>query len=103
MAVDYLILCVGAFVAGLIDAVVGGGGLVLIPTLFAVFPQMTPATLFGTNKVASVMGTSAAALNFAKRVRIQWSTAAPAALAAFVLSFLGAYTVTHVPTELIRK
>ena len=100
---SYVILCIGAFVAGLIDAVVGGGGLVLIPTLFSVFPNMQPATLFGTNKVASVMGTTAAAINFARKVRIEWSAAAPAALAAFALSFSGAYVVTHIPTDLVRK
>src|SRR5450830_182561 len=100
---NYVILCIGAFVAGLVDAVVGGGGLVLIPTLFSVFPNMVPATLLGTNKIAGVMGTSAAAVNFARRVRIEWSAAVPAALAAFVLSFSGAYVVTHIPTDLIRK
>jgi len=77
--------------------------LVLIPTLFSVFPNMLPATLLGTNKLAGVMGTSAAAINFARRVRIQWSAAVPAALAAFALSFSGAYVVTHIPTDLIRK
>lgn len=99
----YLILCIGAFIAGLVDAVVGGGGLVLVPTLFSVFPNVAPATLLGTNKIAGVMGTSAAAINFARKVSIQWSAAAPAALAAFALSFSGAYLVTHMPTELIRK
>lgn len=100
---DYIILCCGAFLAGLIDAVVGGGGLILIPTLFSVFPNMTPATLFGTNKVASVFGTSAAAITFAKRVKVEWGAAVPAAFAAFTLSFAGAWTVTHIPTDLIRK
>lgn len=100
---DYIILCCGAFVAGLIDAVVGGGGLILIPTLFSVFPNTTPATLFGTNKVASVFGTSAAAMTFAKRVKVEWGAAVPAAFAAFTLSFAGAWTVTHIPTDLIRK
>ncbi|MDB5777507.1 MAG: hypothetical protein JWP38_3640 [Herbaspirillum sp.] len=100
---DYLILCAGAFLAGLIDAVVGGGGLILVPTLFSVFPNMTPATLFGTNKVAGVFGTSAAALTFAKRIKVEWSAAIPAAFAAFLLSFAGAWTVTHIPTDLVRK
>jgi uncharacterized membrane protein YfcA len=100
---DYLILCSGAFLAGLIDAVVGGGGLILIPTLFSVFPDMMPATLFGTNKVASVCGTSAAAITFARKVKLEWGAAVPAALAAFLFSFAGAWTVTHIPTDLIRK
>lgn len=99
----YVILCAGAFIAGLVDAVVGGGGLVLVPTLFSVFPHVAPATLLGTNKLAGVMGTGAAAIRFASKVRIQWRAAGPAALAAFALSFSGAYLVTHIPTELIRK
>jgi uncharacterized membrane protein YfcA len=100
---DYVVLCGAAFVAGLIDAVVGGGGLVLVPTLFSVFPNTAPATLLGTNKVAGVMGTSAAAINFARKVAVRWSTVTPAAMAAFAFSFFRAYVVTHIPTELIRK
>jgi uncharacterized membrane protein YfcA len=100
---DYLILCVAAFLAGLIDAVVGGGGLIQIPALFASLPNVAPATLLGTSKLASVWGTGAAAISFARRVRVEWNTAAPAAMAAFALSFLGAYTVTKIPPDFIRK
>lgn len=100
---DYVILALGAFFAGLVDAVVGGGGLILIPTLFSVFPQTTPATLLGTNKVASICGTASSALTYARNVRIEWGAAVPAAIAAFILSFSGAFVVTHIPTDLIRK
>jgi len=100
---DYFLLSVAAFLAGLIDAVVGGGGLIQIPALFSVMPNTVPASLLGTNKVASILGTGAAAVNYARRVRIAWSTAAPAALTAFVLAFVGAYTVTHIPPDFMRK
>jgi len=100
---DYFLLSVAAFLAGLIDAVVGGGGLIQIPALFSVMPNTVPASLLGTNKVASILGTGAAAVNYARRVRIAWSTAAPAALAAFALAFIGAYTVTHIPPDFMRK
>ncbi|MFJ7567697.1 TSUP family transporter [Herminiimonas sp. NPDC097707] len=100
---DYVILAVAAFVAGMIDAVVGGGGLIQLPALFSTLPNVAPATLLGTSKLAGVWGTGAAALGFARRVRVQWSTAVPAAMAAFVLSFAGAYTVTHIPPDFIRK
>jgi len=99
----YVFLGVAAFVAGLIDAVVGGGGLIQIPALFALLPNTVAATIFGTNKLASIFGTSAAAVNFGRRVRLAWSAAVPAAGAAFLFAFLGAYTVTHIPTEAIRK
>ena len=100
---DYVILAIAAFVAGLIDAVVGGGGLVQLPALFSAMPNAMPATLLGTNKLAGVCGTTAAAVGFARRVRVQWSTAVPAAMAAFALSFAGAFAVTHIPPDFIRK
>lgn len=101
--IDFALLGGAAFVAGLVDAVVGGGGLIQIPAIFSVFPKEVPATLLGTNKLASVFGTSVAAVNYAKRVRVAWSTAAPAALAAFALSFVGAWTVTRIPGDFIRS
>lgn len=100
--VDYLLLGVAAFSAGLVDAVVGGGGLIQLPTMFSVFPNMAPATLIGTNKLASIFGTSVAAVSYARRVAIAWPVAAPAAIAALVFAFLGAYTVTQVSAEFMR-
>ena len=100
--IDFAWLGVAAFTAGLVDAVVGGGGLIQIPAIFSVLPKEVPATLLGTNKFASIFGTSAAAVNYARRVRVAWSTAAPAALAAFALSFAGAWTVTRVPADFVR-
>lgn len=101
--IDYLILCIAALIAGLIDAVVGGGGIIQIPALFSVLPNEVPASLLGTSKLAGVWGTGAAALGYARRVRVEWNTAMPAAIAAFALSFLGAYTVTRVPPDFLRK
>lgn len=92
-----------AFLAGLVDAMGGGGGLIQVPALFSAMPQAAPATLFGTNKLASIWGTGAAALNYARRVRIEWNTALPATMAAFVFAILGAFSVTHFPAELVRK
>jgi len=100
--VDLALLGCAAFLAGLVDAVVGGGGLIQLPVLFSLFPKEAPATLLGTSKLAGIFGTSAAAVNYARRVRVAWSAAAPAAVAAFALSFVGAYTVTRVPPDFVR-
>ena len=48
--ISLVILAVLAFVAGFIDAVVGGGGLIQLPALLIQFPQTNLPTLFGTNK-----------------------------------------------------
>lgn len=97
-----ILLCVAAFAAGLIDAVVGGGGLIQIPALFSVLPQATPATIFGTNKLASIFGTASAAWRYARRIDVPWRAALPAALSAFVLSYFGAMTVAMLPKEWLR-
>lgn len=95
-------LCVFAFAAGLIDAAVGGGGLIQLPALLNLFPQTPPATLYGTNKVAAVCGTSFAARSFIRRVKIPWSLVLPAAISAFMFSFAGAATVSLIPPGVLR-
>lgn len=100
---SYLILCSAALMAGTIDAVVGGGGLIQIPALFSTLPAVAPATLLGTSKLAGIWGTAVAAVGFARRVKITWSTAVPAAAAAFISAFLGAFTVTKVPPDFLRQ
>ena len=97
-----LFLCIAAFLAGLIDAVVGGGGLIQIPALFSALPQAMPATIFGTNKLASIFGTSSAALRYARRIDVPWRAALPAALSAFFFAYLGAMTVSMMPKEWLR-
>ncbi len=97
-----LILAFASLFAGFIDSVVGGGGLIQVPALFTTLPKELPATLFGTNKIASVFGTSNAAWRYARRVKMPWGTTLPAALAAFACSYLGAMSVAWLPRELLR-
>jgi len=101
--VDMLVLGGAAFFAGFVDAIVGGGGLVQVPALFSLMPGTAPATLLGTNKLASIWGTAVAAKNYLRKVRIRWEMALPSALAAFVFAFAGAYLVTHVSPDQLRK
>lgn len=93
---DLLLLGFAALFAGFVDSIVGGGGLILVPTLFSVFPGLPPATLFGTNKGGAIWGTSAAMLTYVRRVQPPWSTVVPAALAAFFGALIGAWTITRV-------
>ncbi len=86
-----------------VTPIVGGGGLILIPALFSVFPSAPPATLFGTNKGAAVWGTAWATVQFAKRVTMPWDALMPAAAAALIGSFAGAWTVTLVSPGGLRK
>jgi len=50
---DVLIVTLASALAGFVDSIVGGGGLILVPALFATFPSAPPAAMLGTNKSAS--------------------------------------------------
>lgn len=102
MLTELAILCAGAFFAGLVDAMVGGGGLVQVPLLFNVFPGTAPATLFGTNKAVSIVGTTFAARRYLGRVEMDSKVLWRAALAAFVASFAGAAAVGMFPPQMLR-
>ena len=64
--------------AGWVDAVVGGGGLIQLPALLIGLPADTPpATILGTNKVSSVWGTATSSITYAIKVRPDWRTILP--------------------------
>ena len=100
---DLLFVSLASLLAGGIDSIVGGGGLILVPALFAVYPNAAPATLFGTNKSASVWGTSIATVQYSRRVQMRWAVLGPAAGAALVGSFLGAWAVTLIDPGFLRR
>lgn len=99
---DFLTVALASLFAGFVDSIVGGGGLILIPALFATFPQAAPATLFGTNKGASVWGTGMAAWRFTRKVQLRWEVILPAALMSFCMAFIGAWLVTLLDPSVLR-
>jgi uncharacterized membrane protein YfcA len=62
-----------------------------------------PATLFGTNKSASIWGTGIAAVQYGRRVHPDLRALVPAAAAGFAGAFVGAWAVTVVPPDFLRK
>ena len=100
---ELLFASLASLMAGFVDAIVGGGGLILVPALFAIFPTTHPATLFGTNKGASIWGTGMATVQYSRRVDMPWHALGPAALAGFFASLGGAWLVTVISPEFLRK
>ncbi len=92
-------LCCFAFLAGFIDAMVGGGGLIQLPALFILQPHLSLVQTLATNKTASFFGTSVSAYRYIKRVDIDWSHLTPAIIAAFIGSFSGALLVSFIHKE----
>ncbi len=102
MTIDWFILAPAAFFAGMVDAVVGGGGLIQIPVLLSAFPQTSIPTLFGTNKVSSIAGTSAALWRYARAVKIPWGLVLPTTATALVGAWIGAALVAWISRETMR-
>jgi len=100
---ELIFVTCASLLAGFVDSIVGGGGLILVPALFAAFPTTHPATLFGINKGASIWGTAVATAQYAKRVDMRWSALLPAALAGFGGSLAGAWLVTEISPQFLRK
>lgn len=102
MEFNWFLLAPAAFFAGMVDAVVGGGGLIQIPVLLSQFSQSSIPTLFGTNKVSSIAGTGSALWRFARAVPIPWGVVIPATVAALVGAWVGAAVVAWLPREAMR-
>ena len=100
---ELLIASLASGLAGFIDSIVGGGGLILTPALFALFPHTAPATLFGTNKGAAVAGTAFAAVQYNRQVSLPWKALLPAPAVCFSAALTGAWVVTQVSPEYLRK
>ena len=100
---QWFVVTMASLSAGFVDAIVGGGGLILVPALFSTFPAAVPATLLGTNKSASVWGTGFATWQFNRRVQMRWAAMLPAAFCGLAGSFIGAWAVTQVAPTYLRK
>lgn len=95
-------LCFFAFVAGFIDSVAGGGGLIQLPALLIGLPTLPNAAILGTNKFSSIFGTTAAAVAYRRKVRIDPRVVVPAAIAAGCMSFVGARVATLISSTVFR-
>ena len=89
---DYqlLLMCCAALLAGFVDSIVGGGGLVQVPALFILYPHFEIPRIIGTNRFSSFMGTAVAGYQYSKKVEIPWRTVIYAGIWAGIMAFLGA-------------
>lgn len=102
MTQELLILCIAAFAAGFIDAIVGGGGLVQTPATLITLPQYPVATLLGTTKIPSFTGTSIAAFQYAKKIKLHWKMLLIMCIIAWLAAMAGSLCVAHVSNRLMK-
>lgn len=89
-----------AFIAGWVDAVVGGGGLIQLPSLLIGLPaETTVAEISGTNKVSSAAGTLIATITYLRKVAVHWPLALALMAGSAIGSALGAQLVRFLPKD----
>lgn len=101
---DYvlILLCLAAFIAGFIDAVVGGGGLVQTPAGLILLPNLPVATVIGTLKVPSFSGTFIAAIQYLREIKMNWKLLIVMMILAVPSAFLGSELLTHVSNSFMK-
>jgi uncharacterized protein len=103
MDVETLAVVIASLFAGAVDAIVGGGGLILVPALFLSFPAAAPQALLGTNKIAAIAGTTVSAMRFARSIKLDWPVLVPAAGVALLASLAGAWALTVIDPTWLRQ
>lgn len=102
MELDLIYLLFFALVAGYIDSVVGGGGLIQLPAYLIFAPHLSITTALGSNKLSALMGTLVATARYLRSTKVIWRAIVPALISCMLFSFLGAKLVSYLNKDLLR-
>lgn len=96
------VLCFVSFFAGFIDAIVGGGGLIQSPIALIALPNFAVSQILGTLKIPALCGTSLAAWQYLKKVKIHWQLNFIMTFFAFLSAFLGSHLLLLVNNNFMK-
>ena len=85
----WLLTGLAGFAAGLLDSIVGGGGLILTPAMLNLHPGLNILQAIGTQRTSSLLGTSVAAWNYFRHVVVERRIVVPALVSALAASAIG--------------
>lgn len=98
----WLLTALAGFAAGLIDSIVGGGGLVLTPAMLNLHPQLHILQAIGTQRTSSIFGTSVAAWNYLRRIKVERRILVPSCVAALSASAVGVQLAKRIDGEVLK-
>ena len=96
----FAIVCPLVFLAGFIDSIAGGGGLISLPAYY--LAGLPPTLAAGTNKLSAGVGTVASTFRYIRGKKVDWRVGLLAALGAFPGSWLGAQVLQSIPETAVR-
>ena len=97
-----VLLCIAAFCAGFIDAIVGGGGLVQLPAALVILNTFPVVSVVGSLKIPAFSGTFFATMQYLKKVKIKWDLMSVACTIAFFAAYAGSETLTIVSNSFMK-
>ncbi|HEY0680310.1 MAG TPA: TSUP family transporter [Chitinophagaceae bacterium] len=102
LTLELILLCIVAFAAGFVDAIVGGGGLIQLPAGLVLLPQHPVATVIGTLKLPAFCGTGIAAIQYSRKVRLSKKLLPVMMAIACVASFAGSFLLTQMSNSFMK-
>lgn len=97
-----VLLCLAAFLAGFVDAIVGGGGLIQTPAALILLPSFPVAAVIASTKIPSFSGTAMAAYQYVRKVPINWKLMSVICTIAFFASFIGSQVLTLMSNSFMK-
>ena len=98
----WLLTALAGFLAGLLDSIVGGGGLILTPAMLNLHPGLAILQTIATQRTSSIFGTSVAAWNYLRRIRIERRVLLPACASALLCSLVGVHFAQAMDQQLLK-
>lgn len=95
-----LIFIITGFIAGYIDAIAGGGGMVQVPVLL--LSGIPPIFVLASNKMASVFGALMATIKYASSKKVSWKIVLIAIIPCLIASYIGSNLVMFLSDEIIQ-
>ncbi len=100
--IQIITLCFFAFLAGFIDSIVGGGGLIQLPALLVTLPEYSVPKLLGTGKIPSFTGTFMSAIQYARHVQFKWKMLIATSISSLIASFIGSSLVNYLDSHILK-
>jgi len=97
-----ILLCIASFIAGFVDAIVGGGGLIQTPAALILLPSTSVSAIIGTLKIPGFTGTSIATYQYLKQVKINWKLFLIMALVSFLFAYLGSSLLNTMQNDFMK-
>jgi uncharacterized protein len=102
MTTEMIFLCIAAFAAGFIDAIVGGGGLIQTPAGLVLLPNLPVSTVIGTLKIPAFSGTALASVQYMQKVKIRWKLMMLMTMLAFGAAVAGSYLLSKIHNQFMK-